>query len=255
MSSILDLRPWLEGWPYDPDQTVRIVRGDDGREILQVRTPLGLEQHELEGRPDGQHPHGAASALDYQLGRLERAKAAGDEASFALRADDCAELFTEGTLYYYRYLHLFQLEEWPRTARDTARNLRLFDFVQRHAERAEDRVYLEKWRPYLIRMNAIAVAMLEVRRSAHDPALAAVDRAIRRIEALDDLDDETFHFERERSLTALRELARQIRHVRPKSELERLEQALRRAVETQAFERAAEWRARIRALRQTRAAS
>jgi hypothetical protein len=251
MSSVLDLRPWLEGWPYDPDQTVRIVRGDDGREILQVRTPLGLEQYELEGRPDGQRPHGAASALDHHLGRLERAKAAGEGTSFALGADDCAELFTEGTLYYYRYLHLFQLEEWPRTARDTARNLRLFDFVHRHAERAEDRVYLEKWRPYLIRMNAIAVAMLEVRRGAHDPALTAVDRAIRRIEALDEPDDETFHYERERSLTALRELAKQIRHVRPKSELERLEHALRRAVETQAFERAAELRDRIRALRQT----
>ena len=49
---------------------------------------------------------------------------------------------------------------------------------------------------------------------------------------------------------ALRELEAQIQKNRPQSELEQLEQQLRRAIEKQEFERAAQLRDRIRELRQ-----
>ena len=98
-------------------------------------------------------------------------------------------------------------------------------------------------------MNAIATAMMELEKGTHDKALEILNAATDRIESLDEIDDETFQFERQRSLLALRELATQIDKKRPLSELERLERQLRRAVETQAFERAAELRDRIRSLR------
>ena len=249
MSTPFDLREPLGSWPYDPEDNVRIVQGEDGRDILQVRLPLGIEQYELEGRPDGQRPHGKASALDHQLARLAEAKTAGHAEDFHLGPEDCAELFHEGTLYYFRYLHLFQINDWRRTVRDTARNLRLFDLVRRHAERDEDRDYLEKWRPYVIRMNAVASAMLEMEQADHARATAMIEAAIRRIEALDDLEDETFRYERQRSLEALREVASQIQETRPVPELERLEGELRRAIEIQEFERAARLRDRIRELK------
>lgn len=247
MSDSVDLRDLLAKWPYDPDNDARLTRGDDGREILQIRTPLGIEQYELDGRPDGLRPHGMGSALEHQQLHLARAKAAGRE--FALGAEDCAELFTEGTLYYYRYLRLFQLRDWPRTLRDTARNLRLFDLIHLHAAREEDRSYLEKWRPYLVRMSAAAAALQELEKGAHNRALEIVQQAIRRIEELEDIEDETFHFERERSLLALRDLAGQVEKTRPVSELDLLERQLNRAIESQEFERAAQLRDRIRSLR------
>ena len=249
MSDLVDLRDLLASWPYDPDHEARIVRGRDGREILQVRTPLGIEQFELDGRPDGLHPHGAESALAHHRQRYDWAKADGRDAGFKLSAGDCAELFNEGTLYYYRYLRLFQLRDWPRTLRDTGRNLQAFDFVRRHAARDEDRSYLEKWRPYLVRMNGAAAALQELEQGAHDRALECVNAAVQQIESLEDLDDETFQFERQRSLLALRELSEQIGQTRPVSRLELLERQLRRAVESQEFERAAELRDRIRGLR------
>jgi hypothetical protein len=249
MSDTTDLRTLLESWPYDPDHEARLGRGADGREILQVRTPLGLEQYELEGRPDGLRPHGKDSALDFQLQQLAEARAARREAEFKLSPGDCAELFHEGTLYYFRYLRLFQLKDWPRTIRDTARNLRLFDFVNRYAARAEDRLHLEQWRPYLMRINAAASALMDWENNAHHRALRTVNDAIERIEALDELDEETFQFERERSLQALREMAAQIQKTKPVSELETLERLLQRAIEGQEFERAAGLRERIRELR------
>ena len=79
MNGSVDLRSLLDAWPHDPDENVRIIRGHDGREIMQVRLPLGMEQYELDGRPDGRRPHGMVSALDYQLRRLALAQAKGRE--------------------------------------------------------------------------------------------------------------------------------------------------------------------------------
>ena len=199
MNDSADLRRILKAWPYDPEHDARIVRGDDGRELLQVRTPLGIEQYEMDGRPDGLRPHGMESALEYHLHRLNQAKFAGREADFELSPQECSELFHEGTLYYFRYVRLFQLKDWARTIRDTARNLRAFDFLHRYARREEDQQFLEKWRPYVLRVNASAAAMLEVDKGAYDEASRVTREAIRNIESLEDLEDETFKFERERS--------------------------------------------------------
>ncbi|NQU11063.1 UvrB/UvrC motif-containing protein [bacterium] len=250
-----DIRELLEQWPYDPEDNVRLAKGADGRDLLQVRLPLGIEQHELEGRPDGQRPHGAASAFDHQLQRFARAKAAGSEGSFGLSAEDCAELFGEGVLYYYRYLHLFQIQDWRRTLRDTRRNQRLFDFVRDHARREEDQLHLEQWRPYLLRMHAVAGAMLELEHGRHGRAREIVSRTLTQIEELPEIDEPTFKFERQRSREALHELVAQIEKSQPLSESELLERQLSQAVEAEEFEKAAQLRDRLRALKEKAAGS
>jgi len=249
MSDFIDLRKYLQGWPYDPDDDARLIRGDDGREILQVRTPVGIEQYEMDGRPDGERPHGKESALEHYSQQLAEAKSAGNEKDFELGPQECAELFNEGTLYYYRYVRLFQLKDWVRTVRDTARNLQVFDLVHRYAQREEDQLFLEKWRPYIVRVNASASAMQEIENQSFDSALQITNKAIETIEALDEFEDETFEFERERSLNALRELADQIQKNRPMTELEQLEHQLRRAIDKQEFERAAQLRDKIKQVR------
>jgi hypothetical protein len=249
MSESVDLSKLLKNWPFDPADDARLVAGDDGRQLLQVRTPMGIEQYELEGRPDGERPHGLESALEFQAQRLEQVKAAGREAEFKLSPEDCEELFNEGSLYYFRYVRLFQLKDWVRTLRDTARNLRVFDLVHRYAQRLEDRQFLEKWRPYILRVNASAGVMQQLEKQSYDQALQIAHAAIAKVGALEDLEDETFEFERERSLAALRELTAQIQKNRPLSELQQLEHQLRRAIERQEFERAARLRDRISALK------
>ena len=249
MRDTIDLRDLLAGWPYDEEANARVVVGNDGREILQVRTPMGVEQYELQGRPDGQEPYGCESALDYHLQRKKEAEEAGELDAFSLNEAECGELFHEGTLYYFRYLHLFQLRAWAYVARDTRRNLRLFDFVHYQAEREEDRQHLEKWRPYILRMNGIARAMLAAEKEKVDEALRVLEECVDSVQSLASLDDETFQFERERSLAALGELVKQLRKARPLSEEERLEGELQDAIKTQEFERAAVLRDRLREIR------
>ena len=246
-----DLKTILDSWPYDPDDCVRVVTLGDGRQVMQVRLALGLEQYELNDRPDGARPHGAESELDYHLARLEQARKNGSEAGFRLDPDECVELFNEGVLYYYRYLHLFQFKDWARTVRDTARNLKLFDFVHSYAARDEDRQYLEQWRPYVLRVKAVAAAMIALGENDHHRALETVHAAAEAIEALPDIDEDTFRFERHRSIEALHELAGEIEKSKPVTELEKLENQLLEAVSSERYERAAELRDRIRVLRQT----
>jgi len=249
MSKPFDLKDWLADWPYDPEKAARIVRGTDGREIMQVRTPLGVEQFELQGRPDGVRPHNAESAFDFYRARLEKMESQGKTNSFGLRANDCEELFDEGVLYYFRYLHLFQLHNWPRVIRDTARNLALFDFVNRYAKREQDRAHLEQWRPYLLRMNTVARAMVDWEAGRHDAALRIARDGIEKIESLTEGEGETFQYERQRSLEAIQDLIKQIERTQPLSELELLERELHKAIEAEQFERAASLRDRIRLLR------
>ena len=249
MGKTFDLRDALADWPFDPDNNARIVTGADGRDIMQVRTPLGVEQYELEGRPDGKRPRNLESLLEHHRARLAKAEAAGKPGSFKLSGSDCAELFEEGVLFYFRYLHLFQIKEWQRTVRDTGRNLSLFDFVRKHAAREQDREHLEQWRPYIFRMHAIARTMLEWDAGRHDAALRIAHDAIAAIDALPDLDNETFRYEQERSVEALRDVIKQIEKSQPLSEVEILERALHHAVESEEFEKAAHLRDRLRTLR------
>ena len=82
MNDSKDLSRLFDEWPFDAADDLRTVRGDDGRELLQVRTPLGIEQYEVDGRPDGRRPHDMESALEFQLARLAEARmrlAAGDD--------------------------------------------------------------------------------------------------------------------------------------------------------------------------------
>lgn len=248
MSDNPDLRALLESWPYDSDDDTRVIKAGDGREVLQVRTPLGIEQYELDGRPDGLRPHEAESEFEFQLGRFEQGQVESSEEKFVLNADECADLIAESTLYYYRYVRFFQVKDWPRAIRDTSRNLQVFNFVHRHASREEDRNYLEKWRPYLMRMNAMAKAFQHIEHGRHVAALGCVNRALQAIEAMEEMEDEIFDFERECSLEALRELSKQIQSNRPISKKEQLERQLQRAIEDQEFERAAELRDRLREL-------
>jgi hypothetical protein len=135
------------------------------------------------------------------------------------------------------------------TVRDTSRNLQLFDFVRRYAAREEDRQYLEKWRPYLLRMNSAASGLHWLEQGDAPKALKIVQSGREQIAALEEMDDDTFRFERKRSLAALRELEKQVQQKQPISAVELLQRQLRRAIERQEFERAAELRDRIRELR------
>jgi len=242
-----DLSDFLKAWPYNFEDNIRVITCSDGRKVMQVRQPMGVEQYELDGRPDGLRPHGMESALHYYEAQLAEARA--NNMPFFLNHEQCDELREEGVIYYFRYLHCFAIRDWERTVRDTARNIRVFDLLREYAEDEEDRVALEQWRPYILRMNAVARAMIAVENDRHDKALGILRNVEEAIENLPNMDNQTFRFERQRSLKTIRALKAQVEANRPRSEIEALEERLREAVLEERFEQAAALRDRIRELR------
>lgn len=163
----LDITRILEGWSFEPDDvSVRIVRGDDGRDKIQMRLDLGLIQMEVDGRPDGQRPEGCDSWLEFfQRRQQAEAVAHPDAAPRLLETADCQLLMREGVQYYHRYLSFWHLKRYEMCARDTNRNLRLFGFVREYARHERDKRMFDQYRPYVTMMHtrAVATPLVELR--------------------------------------------------------------------------------------------
>jgi hypothetical protein len=243
-----DITDILREWEFDSDNQIRIIQADDGRQVLQVRQPLGIEQYELDGRPDAKHPFGRDTVLDEFRSRVENYVAShGTDEGFSITHDDFASLRSEGLLFYFRYLVLFQIGDFVRTSRDTEHNLGLFSIVEKYVENDEDRKELLQYKPYVLRMNAISRAMISLHKEMKAAAEEILANAISTIEAMPEIDTPAFQFERVRSLNYLKATLKQIHDKRP-SALEGLKTELQQAVEDEDYERAARLRDRIKAL-------
>jgi len=172
----------------------------------------------------------------------------GTDDGFVLAPRDCQELFDESTRIYGRYVFLLQLKDYARVVRDTERNMEVFRFVRRYAEREEDGQNLEKWWPYILRIHAVARAMMAADAEDYAGAIAIVRQAQEEIAALTPVEAEEFHAELERSQQALKELQAELEARKPRSRREILERRLAEAVEREEFERAAVLRDELRKL-------
>ncbi len=217
----------------------RIIQADDGRDVLQVRQPLGIEQYELEGRPDGKRPFNRESVLDeffYQ---------ADSNPGYTIGHKDFLHIQNEGILYYFRYLVLFQIGDFKRTVRDTEHNLKICDIVENYAENEEDKKEILQYRPYILRMNAISRAMILLHHEMKTTAREILKSAINDIEAMPEIDTPAFQFERIRSINYLKSTLKQVAESR-ETPLAKLRTDMERAVKDENYERAAELRDRIK---------
>jgi hypothetical protein len=246
-----DITAILKAWRFDPEANVRKIQGEDGVEKVQVRIDQGafqgILQLNLDGRPDGHKPHGYDFALDHYRSALE--KNCEDDAQFSLGQAECKELFDEGARLYERYAFLLQLKDYQRVVRDTERNMSLFRFVNRYAEQEEDRLNLEKWWPYILRINGTARAILTGEKQDYVQALEIVEQTREQIRQCAEVDVEEFYAEQERSERALDELQRNLQAKIPLSHLQQLQRMLETAIAKEDFERAALLRDELEKLR------
>jgi len=241
-----DISDILRDWEYDRLNNIRRIKGNDGKEKIQIRLPLGIEQFEIDGRPDGKRPYGKESLLEYYRSKVQLyEKSRGSDEGFVLTSEDCSKLYEEGLLYYYRYVLFFQLRDYGGVVRDTERNIEYFDFVKKYATDEEDKLALEQYRPYIMRMNALGKGLAHLERKEYEEALRRIEEGIASIESLPDIENETFRYEKERSLGLLRSMVKEILEEKPLSEKEKLQKELHEAIEKENYERAAQLRDRI----------
>ena len=244
-----DISGILNNWEYDPEDSIRIIRASDGRDVLQVRQPLGVEQYEMDGRPDGERPYGKDTYLDVYLERIAQFKEDSDsDEGFFIQYEDFLKLQNEGILFYYRYLILFQIGDFRRTVRDTEHNLKLCEIIEKYVEDVSVKKEILQYKPYILRINAIARAMISLKKELKIVAAKIIESAIEIIQKMPEIDTTAFQFEKIRSLHSLKATLKQIKK-RKTSEVDRLELELERAVESEDYERAAELRDKIEELK------
>ena len=246
-ASSKDITPILKGWDYEPGTiNVRKVSGQDGNPKLQMRIDLGLLQMELNGRPDGLRPHGCESLLDYYEGMLtEHRDRNGTELGFHLSSDQCQSLREEAFQYYQRYLSLFVLEDFDGVVRDTLRNLRVLDLCGKYADREQDRLVLEQYRPYITMMHARARASVLYNAKRYAEALRIVDESLKGIREFFIRFGNEEAFDQSNEVRVLKRFSREIRRKLPIDPLARLQRKLEKAVKDERYEEAARLRDKI----------
>ena len=169
-----DISDLLKQWQFDPNEfTARRIKSKDGTEKIQIRMDLGIMQLELNGRPDGQHPHDHPSLLDYY-------ETINEEIS--LDEEQCEGLFQEAWQYYHRYLSLFYLEDYAGVVRDTDHVLGIFQTVQKYANSEEVKWYFDQYYPHSIMMQTRAKAMLALGEDDYQVALREIQAGIGQLE-------------------------------------------------------------------------
>ncbi len=246
-----DLNEILEGWDYHPNEvTVRKVMGLDGKEKIQMRIPLGLFQMEMTGRPDGKKPNGFESYFDYYLNKLKKyIKQYGSDEGFSIRSGVFVELSQEALQYYYRYLSLFILGDYEYVVRDTARNLKLFDFIKKYAKNELDISVLEQYRPYVIMMNSRARAYLAMKHNDYDKAEGIIEKAMVRIEQFYVEDGHPENIQSSYELNLLRQVKAEVTEKMPVNYIAKLKVKMDEAVKQENYEKAAELRDLIKKIK------
>ena len=250
MNKLPDLTELLKNWPYDPDDNVRFFQGGNGQDIMQIRQPMGIEQYNLDGRPDGLKPCGEESVLKTYIRKKIFAEQSGE--ALILEDNDFRKLRDEGILYYYRYLALFQVGQYERVARDTEHNLNIVELLEKYYKN-EDQKEMLQYRPYIRRMNAISRAMILLAEEKTILAMEELEKGMDDIKSLPPVSSAIFEFEKIRSIQHISRMISQVRSVasdnaKMKGFKERISEELTKAVDSEDYERAARLRDRIRRL-------
>lgn len=258
-----DLTNLLSSWPHEPGRiNARRVAGTDGRPKLQIRIDLGVLQMEMDGRPDGQRPHGFESLLALQQDRLRRygreasaetqassGSAGGDggeAVGFVLSQDECRALREEAVQYYHRYVGLFALADYTGVVRDTTRNLELFDLCRDYGETEIDRTILEQFRPPVLMMRARSAAEMALAGGQPKQALAALDRGLAELRSAFEEAGRAEAFESANEAQLLRGMRDALVPKLPASQRVELQERLRAAIDAENYELAAILRDELR---------
>lgn len=239
----------LKEWPYEPGVVqAREVTGSDGEPRIQLRVDLGILQMDLAGRPDGLRPMGCESLLEHFERLAARAEREGTPDAFRLTPEDCVRLQQEGVQYYHRYLACFQLQRFAEVARDTERNLRLFDFVEKHASKGELGMMFQQFRPYVIMMRSRARAMLALQREEYDEVIRLIEEGIEEIRSFLEERAPPEVIENSSEIGFLQKWLDEVKRERPLTPREKLQRQLNEAVEREDYEKAARLRDALKEL-------
>jgi len=167
----------LKQWRFDPESNcVRLLKGADGRDVIQMRVDLGILQLETSGRPDGSQPKGFPTLLDSLL----HAETLSPE--FELDEATCMEIDREFVQFYHRRVAWLRLQRFEKAVADANHTLALMDFCQDHSPCEEWTLQHEHHRAFVIFHRTQAAALSEIEEQSPQGAIEAIDEGLELIE-------------------------------------------------------------------------
>ena len=240
----LDLNDLLRDWPHEPGQLkVRKILGSDGKEKLQLRMDLGLIQMETTGRPDGTRPDGFESLLEYHQDQARRMEKKDEK--YILDPEAVGDIQQEGIQYYHRYISFFQLGDYAAVIRATQRNLEKFRFVEEHTDNEDLAEAVIQFTPYVLMMSTRAHASIEVEREDFAAAVREIEQGIAKVRAFHEEHGSPESLEQSPEVAFLQEWLEEVRSKQPVTKLEKMQREMDKAIQSEAYERAAELRDQI----------
>jgi hypothetical protein len=239
MSDSDDIDHILRDWPFEPEAvSVRLVQGDDGRDVIQMRIDMGVLQLEVEGRPDGQRPQGSATYRELLLEQVEQQGAA-----FQLDEEQCLEIDREFVQFYHRRICWLALRQFARAVKDADHTLGLMDFCLEHSPDDEWTMAHEQYRPFVMFHRIQAAALRDLDRFGAEEAVQQINLGLDQLRELHQRYESEEVFEENElvgKLIELRESLREQFHVG-----RTLEEQLEDAVAAEQYELAAQIRDKL----------
>jgi hypothetical protein len=163
----------LRGWEYKPGMVqARLVQGNNGRPLLQLRVDLGILQLETSNRPDGVRPNACATYFEYLR---EQARSAGQTGSqFILSEEHCQEADREFVQYYHRRVCWLALKEYEKAIADADHTLAFMDFVRDHSPNEEYTQAHEQYRGFVLFQRTQAAALAAIENDKPEGAVDAI---------------------------------------------------------------------------------
>ena len=232
----------LRQWPYEPNALcVRIVAGDDGRDVIQMRVDLGVLQLETSGRPDGTLPFGAESVLE--LLKQE----SGRNEDFVMDEELCVEADREFVQFYHRRICWLKLQNFQRAVEDADHTLALMDFCGELSPDESWTLTHEQYRPFVLFHRTQAAALLALEDDGPEAAIKEVEAGLDHMRVLFSRHNASEQFEDDELVARLRELRDAL--LDRFDERSRLGRQLESAIESEHYEEAARIRDQLAQLK------
>jgi hypothetical protein len=230
-----DLDELMSKWKFDPAMlNVRMIKGKDGRDVIQMRVDMGVLQLETTGRPDGETIRKHESMLEWLLQKQL------DDPAYILSEEECNEVDREFMQFYHRRICWLRMQFYHRAVMDADHTLRLMDVTGQMSPEEEWAQTHEQYRPFVLFHRTQADALGELEEDTAEEAVQAINRGLETMRGFFIKHDAEEHFDSDELVVRLIELRESLRteYEVGKTLSERLDDA----VKTEQYELAAKLR-------------
>ncbi len=197
----------LRAWTYEPNAVnVRMARGHDGRDVLQMRIEMGILQLETTGRPDGDRPEGHVTYFEYLLQEAQQ------HDRLVMSEAQCGEADREFVQFYHRRICWLAIRQFEQAVRDADHTLGLMDFCRDHSPDEAWTMNHEQYRPFVMFHRTQAATLKALEDDDAELAIEEVNQGLQQLrEFFADFDAEEEYDEHElvERLVELRESVRE----------------------------------------------